>query len=45
MAFFVLGFGDSLGEILDPRGDDQGLLLDAERMPKRVRTPKPPRAP
>jgi transcriptional regulator with XRE-family HTH domain len=44
MTFFVLGFGDTLGEILDPRGDDQGLLLDAERMPKRIRPPKPPRA-
>jgi hypothetical protein len=44
MTVFVLGFGDILGEILDPRGDDQGLLLDAERMPKRIRTPKPPRA-
>ena len=40
MAFFVLGFGDVLGEILDARRDDQGLLLDAERLPKRVRTPK-----
>jgi hypothetical protein len=44
MTFFVLGFREILGEILDPRGDDQGLLLDAERMPKGVRTPKPPRA-
>jgi len=44
MTFFVLGFGDTLGEILDPSGDDQGLLLDAERMPKRIRPPKPPRA-
>jgi DNA-binding XRE family transcriptional regulator len=44
MTFFVLGFSDILGEILDPRTDDQGLLLDAERMPKRIRTPKLPRA-
>jgi DNA-binding XRE family transcriptional regulator len=43
MTFFVLGFGDVLGEILDTRRDDQGLLLDAERMPQRVRTPKTPR--
>jgi DNA-binding XRE family transcriptional regulator len=41
MAFFVLGFDDVLGEILDARRDDQGLLLDAERLPQRVRTPKP----
>ena len=44
MTFFVLGFGDVLGEMLDARRDDQGLLLDAERMPQRVRTPKSPRA-
>ena len=44
MTFFALGFGDVLGEILDARRDDQGLLLDAERMPRRVRTPGPPRA-
>ena len=43
MAFFVLGFADVLGEILDARRDDQGLLLDAERMPQRVRPPKAPR--
>lgn len=40
MALFVLGFGDALGEIVDPRRDDQGLLLDAERLPKRVRAKK-----
>lgn len=44
MTFFVLGHGDVLGDILDARRDDQGLLLDAARMPKRVRLPKPPRA-
>ena len=43
MTFFVLGFGDALGEIVDPRRDDQGLLLDAERLPKRVRVRKTPR--
>jgi DNA-binding XRE family transcriptional regulator len=44
MAFFALGFDDALGEILDAKRDDQGLLLDAERLPKRVRpkrTPQP----
>jgi len=40
MALFVLGFGDALGEIVDPRRDDQGLLLDTERLPKRVRVKK-----
>lgn len=44
MTFFVLGLGDVLGEILDARRDDQGLLLDAERLPQRVRAPKAPRA-
>ena len=37
MALFVLGFGDALGDLVDPRRDDQGLLLDVERLPKRVR--------
>ena len=40
MVLFVLGFGGVLGEIIDPRRDDQGLLLDNERMPKRVRVKK-----
>jgi hypothetical protein len=34
MALFVLGFGDAIGDIVDPRRDDVGLLLDAERLPK-----------
>lgn len=42
MTFFVLGFDQAFGEIADPRHDDQGLLLDAERLPKRVRTRKTP---
>lgn len=40
MTFFVLGFDEVLGDILDARHDDRGLLLDLERMPKRVRPPK-----
>lgn len=44
MALFVLGFGDALGEIVDPRRDDVGLLLDTERLPKRVRPKKAPTA-
>jgi len=43
MALFVLGLDSALGEIADPRHDDQGLLLDDERLPKRVRTRKVPR--
>ena len=42
MTFFVLGLDKVLGEILDVRRDDQGLLLDIERLPKRVRRPKSP---
>jgi DNA-binding XRE family transcriptional regulator len=42
MALFTLGFGDVLGDIVDPRRDDQGLLLDAQRLPKRVRTKREP---
>ena len=44
MALFVLGFGDVLGDIVDPRRDDQGLLLDTQHLPKRVRVKKEPTA-
>ncbi len=40
MALFVLGFGDPLGSIIDVSRDDTGLLLDEERLPKRVRMKK-----
>jgi transcriptional regulator with XRE-family HTH domain len=43
MTFFVLGVDEALGQIVDPRHDDQGLLLDAERLPKRIRPRKIPR--
>jgi len=42
MALFVLGFGAALGELIDPRHDDQGLLLERLRLPKRVRARKEP---
>lgn len=42
MALFVLGFGDAAFEVVDPGRDKQGLLLDAERLPKRVRIKKAP---
>lgn len=42
MALFVLGFGDALGDIIDPRRDEQGLLFDGRRLPKRVRVKKEP---
>jgi hypothetical protein len=44
MALFVLGLGDAIGEVVDPRRDDVGLLLDADRLPKRVRPKKSPTA-
>jgi transcriptional regulator with XRE-family HTH domain len=37
MALFVLGFGDPLATLIDVSRDDTGLLLDEERLPKRVR--------
>lgn len=40
MALFVLGFGEALGDLVDVRHDDQGLLLDIERLPQRVRVKK-----
>lgn len=42
MALFVLGFGEALGNLADARRDDEGLLLDQERLPKRVRIKKDP---
>lgn len=45
MALFVLGFGDKLGDLIDPSRDDTGLLLDEERLPKRVRMKKPRKSP
>jgi transcriptional regulator with XRE-family HTH domain len=42
MTFFVLGFDEALTEIIDAKRDEQGLLLDAARMPKRVRVRKTP---
>lgn len=40
MALFVLGFGSPLGTLIDVSRDDTGLLLDLERLPKRVRMKK-----
>ena len=42
MALFVLGLSDGLTAIADPSRDDTGLLLDNDRLPKRVRVPKEP---
>lgn len=40
MALFVLGFGDPLGTLIYVSRDDAGLLLDEERLPKRVQLKK-----
>ncbi len=42
MALFVLGFGEVLGDLVDARRDDAGLMLDEERLPMRVRIRKTP---
>ncbi len=42
MALFVLGFGEVFGGLTDARRDEQGLLLDEDRLPKRVRIKKAP---
>ena len=44
MVLFVLGFGDAFGTLIDARKDEQGLLLDLERLPKRIRARKTPTA-
>lgn len=42
MALFVLGFGEAFASWTDARRDEVGLMLDEERLPKRVRTKKLP---
>jgi len=42
MALFVLGFGGALRDLMDARHDDEGLLLDEERLLRRVRIKKSP---
>lgn len=39
MCLFALGLG-GVGDLADPGKDTAGLLLDQERLPKRVRVPK-----
>ena len=41
-ALFVLGFGIPLSDLIDQRSDDTGLLLDLEKLPKRIRPKKKP---
>jgi DNA-binding XRE family transcriptional regulator len=42
MALFVLGLGTPFADLADAGRDDQALLLDAERLPTRVRVKKEP---
>lgn len=44
MALYVLGFGGALGELIDVRQDDVGLMQEEERLPKRVRVKRVPTA-
>ncbi len=37
MVLFVLGLGERFAELVDPRRDEEGLLLEEERLPQRVR--------
>lgn len=37
MVLFVLGLGTPMAQLADQSSDDVGLLLDTERLPKRVR--------
>ncbi len=40
MVLFALGMGTPLDALMDAARDDTGLLLDEERLPKRVRMPR-----
>jgi DNA-binding XRE family transcriptional regulator len=44
MALFVLGVGVPFAHLIDVSRDNQGLLLDVERLPQRVRTKTRPTA-
>jgi hypothetical protein len=41
---FVLGLVGRVGDLADARNDATGLQLEEERLPKRIRTAKPPRS-
>lgn len=40
MVLFALGMGTPFDSLVDVAKDDTGLLLEEERLPKRVRTPR-----
>jgi transcriptional regulator with XRE-family HTH domain len=37
---FALGMGAPFGELLNPGGDETGLALEKERLPKRIHGPR-----
>ena len=37
MVFFALGLGTPLADLVDAGRDDTGLMLDIERLPRRIR--------
>ena len=39
---FVLGMADRLGDIVDAARDPIGLSLEEERLPRRIRSARPP---
>jgi len=39
-AFFALGLGAPLGDLIDQRRDEQGLLLEIDHLPKRIMSPR-----
>ncbi|MBS0634951.1 MAG: helix-turn-helix transcriptional regulator [Verrucomicrobia bacterium] len=39
-ALFILGFGTPFTELIDQRVDDTGLLINLEKLPKRIRPKK-----
>jgi transcriptional regulator with XRE-family HTH domain len=39
-ALFVLGLGTPMGDLADQRNDELGLMLEADRLPRRIATPR-----
>jgi transcriptional regulator with XRE-family HTH domain len=44
MALFALGLGTPFADLVDAGTDEEALLLEADRLPKRVRVKTEPRA-
>ena len=43
MSLFALGLSANIGLLADPDKDPAGMLLENERLPKRVRAPRAPK--